>query len=137
MKIQELFDKYKIRTEENFPQQILDIELEEDIKYFNKGYKHNNTIIFKGEYQQKDTDYNRKFNIKIIVKSLNEIDFELLSKIEEYTKNNKKSIWENKEEVMNALKLLDIECVEYYLSSQDIPTTFITYNAMGGIIKHS
>lgn len=137
MKLKRLFDKFNIKTDEEFPKTIFNIEIDNEAKQFIKGYKSNGQIIFLGEYKQKDGEYNRLYNIKITVELPEDIDYELLNKLEEFNQKNNKNIWENNEEALNALKLLDFESVKYYVSSEELPTVYVAYNLLGGINRHS
>lgn len=137
VKLKTLFDKYKIKTEDNFPKPILDIEIDNDVKQFQKGYKHNGSIIFIGEYEQKDTDYKRIFNISIIITLPVDLDYTILEKLEDYNSNKNKNIWNDNGEAQKGLQLLNIDCVKYTISSENIPTLSIDYNILGGINRHS
>ena len=137
VKIKKLLDKFNIKTEDHFPKTILDIEIDNDIKEFKKGYKHKGSIIFNGEYTQKDGKYKRVFNIRIIITLPSELDYEILEKLESFNSNSNKNIWNDNEEAMKGLELLNTDCVEYYVSSEDLPTLFIAYNILGGINRHS
>ena len=133
VKIKKLLDKFDIKIDENFPTGILNLELEENLKDFNKGYKHNGIILLNGEYIKKETDYQRTYNIRITINIPTDINYELVSKLEEFVEKNDKNIWESQEEVAYCIELLNENCVEYYLSSEGIPSAYIGYNILGGI----
>ena len=137
VKIKKLLDKFNIKTEDQFPKTILDIEIDNDLKQFKKGYKHNGSIIFTGEYSQKDGKYERVFHISMFITLPNKLDYEILEKLENFSSSNNKDIWNDNEEAIKGLELLNTDCVKYYVSSEDIPTLFIDYNILGCITKHS
>ncbi len=136
VKLKRLYDKFNIKID-TLPKNILDIEIDNDAKQFTKGYKSNGQTIFIGEYTQKDGEYNRQYNIKITIEIPEDMDYDLLNKLEEFNAENKRDIWESNEEAIKGLELLNFESVKYYVTSQDIPTLYIAYNLLGGINRHS
>lgn len=134
--IKKLLDKFNIKTED-IPQTILNIEIEEDLKNFHKGYKRNGLIIFTGEYEQKDENYHRVFTLKLTVKIPEDVKYDVLNKLEQYIKTNDKNIWESQDELDYCINILDDTIVEYYVSSKNLPTAYESYNIMGGMLRIS
>lgn len=133
MLIEELFKKYNISTED-IPQSILNIETDNEITYFNKGYKKNGIITFTGEYKPDWIEENKTPVIINITIDLTNFAQKLIQASIELLGDEDPSI-----EITDKMfsKILTEKAVTIHSVMENNFTSYTAYNILGGIIEEA
>lgn len=126
MLVKELIEKYSIE-DKNIPNNILNIELEEEVSNFQKKELKDKYYSFTGEYSPRGYDGEELLSVSLII-DLTRIDDSLLNKNEDLLKTLS---------TQELSSLTNIETVTFIKTIKDNFYSHTTYNIFGGMVRIS